>query len=145
MADELVTKAAVKHILPRMHFLGPNEYQLAMDDIDKLPPAQQWTPCSKKLPDNEQDVMVTVEVRRPGYKPFRKVIKAFYTDGRHTDADSAYSWDDLPDPQYDDDDNLLIPEGWWESSDYSDEIGMIDDFVLAWCELLTPWAGNREE
>lgn len=107
------------------------------------PSAQQgWIPVTERLPENEQEVFVTVEVRLSGRKPFRRVVRAFYTDGRHTDADSAYSWDEFPDPQYDDDDNMIIPEGWWESSDYLEQQGMIDDFVMAWREPLKPWEGG---
>ena len=115
------------------------------ETIEELPPVQPgWIPVTERLPENEQDVFVTVEVRLYGRKPFRRVVKAFYTDGRHTDADSAYSWDEFPDPQYDDDDNLIIPEGWWESSDYLEQQGMIDDFVIAWREPLKPWEGGRD-
>ena len=119
---------------------------MLISGVNALPPAQLgWIPVTEKLPENEQDVFVTVEVRPYGRKPFRRVVKAFYTDGRHTDADSAYSWDEFPDPQYDDDDNMIIPEGWWESSDYLEQQGMIDDFVIAWCEPLKPWEGEGHE
>lgn len=113
---------------------------------DRMKPVeQQWIPCTPEtMPENEQDVFVTVEVRPFGRKPFRRVVRAFYTDGRHTDADSAYSWDEFPDPQYDDDDNMIIPEGWWEASDYAEQQGMIDDFVIAWREQLEPWRGAQD-
>ena len=101
---------------------------------------QQWIPCTPEtMPENEQDVLVTVEVRTLGRKSFRRVIRAFYTDGRHTDADSAYSWNEFPDPQYDDDGNMIIPKGWWESSDYYEQLGMVDDFVVAWMPFPEPW------
>lgn len=111
---------------------------------DRTMADERWIPVTERLPENEQDVFVTVEVRLSGRKPFRRVVKAFYTDGKHTDADSAYSWDEFPDPQYDDDDNLIIPEGWWESSDYAEQQGMIDDFVIAWREPLKPWEGGQD-
>lgn len=115
----------------------------------QLPPVTPkqpgWIPCTPEtMPENEQDVLVTVEVRPFGQKPFRRVVRAFYTDGKHTDVDSAYFWDEFPDPQYDDDDNMIIPEGWWEASDYSEQQGMIDDFVIAWRERLEPWEGAED-
>lgn len=117
-------------------------------DLDKVPsvtPKQPgWISVTKQLPENEQEVFVTVEVRPFGQKPFRRVVRAFYTDGKHTDVDSAYFWDEFPDPQYDDDDNMIIPEGWWEASDYSEQQGMIDDFVIAWRERLEPWEGAED-
>ena len=113
-------------------------------DLDKVPsvtPKQPgWIPCTPEtMPENEQDILVTVEVRPFGRIPYRRVVRTFYTDGKHTDADSAYSWDEFPDPQYDDNGNMIIPEGWWESSDYSEQQGMVDDFVVAWQPLPTPY------
>ena len=134
------------------HWMHSNGFNCALTaisvDLKKIPsvtPAAQperWIQCTEQMPDNEHDVLVTVEIRPVGRKPFRRVVRAFYTDGKHTDADSAYSWDEFPDPQYDDDDNLIIPEGWWESSDYLEQQGMIDDFVIAWREPLKPWEGD---
>ena len=119
-----------------------NEMGIIIDTKAEEVAQPGWIPVTERLPENEQEVFVTVEVRPYGRKPFRRVVRAFYTDGRHTDADSAYSWDEFPDPQYDDDDNMIIPEGWWESSDYLEQQGMIDDFVIAWREPLKPWEGD---
>lgn len=115
--------------------------------IKALPPAQpeRWIQCTERMPDNEHDVLVTVEIRPVGRKPRRRVIKAFYTDGKHTDADSEYTWYELEEPDFDDDGNIIVPEGWWEAVDYSDEFNMIDDFVVAWCELPEPWEEEKAE
>lgn len=111
-----------------------------------LPPAQPgWIPCTPEtMPDNEHDVLVTVEIRPVRRKPFRRVVRAFYTDGKHTDADSAYTWYELEEPDFDDDGNIIVPEGWWESSDYSEEVSQIDDFVISWCEQPKPWEGAQD-
>ena len=139
--DDLISRQAAIETVRKAKSKGEAHRMLI-----QMPPAQpRWIPVTERLPENEQEVFVTVEVRPFGRKPFRRVVKAFYTDGRHTDADSAYSWDEFPDPQYDDDDNLIIPEGWWESSDYSEQQGMIDDFVMAWREPLEPWEGGQEQ
>ncbi len=103
-----------------------------------------WIPVTERLPKNEQEVFVTVEVRPFGRKPFRRVVRAFYTDGKHTDADSAYTWYELEEPDFDDDGNIIVPEGWWESSDYSEQQEMIDDFIMAWREPLKPWEGGQD-
>ena len=116
-------------------------------DLDKVPsvtPKQPgWIPVKKRLPENEQDVLVTVEIRPVGRKPFRRVVRAFYTDGKHTDADSAYNWYELEEPDFDDDGNIIVPEGWWESSDYSEEVSLIDDFVISWREQPKPQKGEE--
>lgn len=107
--------------------------------------AQRWIPCTPEtMPDNEHDVLVTVEIRPVGRKPFRRVVRAFYTDGKHTDADSAYTWYELEEPDFDDNGNIIVPEGWWESSDYSEEVSQIDDFVISWCEQPKPWEGGQD-
>lgn len=114
--------------------------------LEALPSAQPgWIPVTERLPENEQEVFVTVEVRPIGCKPRRRVIKAFYTDGKHTDADSAYTWYELEELDCDDNGNIIIPEGWWEAVDYSDEFNMIDDFVVAWRELPEPWEGRQDD
>lgn len=111
--------------------------------LKTMQPAQQWTPCTPEtMPDNEHDVLVTVEIRPVGRKPFRRVVRAFYTDGKHTDADSAYTWYELEEPDFDDDGNIIVPEGWWESSDYSEEVSPIDDFVISWREQPKPQKGE---
>lgn len=94
-----------------------------------------WILCSEKLPDPEVDVLLTVEVRRIGMRPYRKVVKAFYENGSVTDIESCYTWDlyDLMDE--DEDGNCMIPEGWFECVDYSDEFCGIDDFAIAWMKL----------
>ena len=157
MKDDTISRAAALTALNGcteiyLNNLPPTIYKEdAIKAVRALPPATDtnvattqpgWIPVTERLPENEQEVFVTVEVRPYGRKPFRRVVRAFYTDGRHTDADSAYSWDEFPDPQYDDDDNMIIPEGWWESSDYLEQQGMIDDFVIAWREPLKPWEGD---
>ena len=94
-----------------------------------------WILCSEKLPDPEVDVLLTVEVRRIGMKPYRKVVKAFYEDGNMTDASSGYTWDLYDDLEEDADGNYIIPEGWYEGVDYSDEFFGVDDFAIAWMKL----------
>ena len=126
---------------------GNNDVVKAMtawkEYIKGMQPAQQWTPCTPEtMPDNEHDVLVTVEIRPVGRKPFRRVVRAFYTDGKHTDADSAYTWYELEEPDFDDDGNIIVPEGWWESSDYSEEVSPIDDFVISWREQPKPQKGE---
>ena len=121
-------------------------YPALKKGIQKLPPVTpkqpRWIPVTERLPENEHDVLVTVEIRPVGRKPFRRVVRAFYTDGKHTDADSAYTWYDLEEPDFDDDGNIIVPEGWWESSDYSEEVSQIDDFVISWREQPKPQKGE---
>ena len=147
MSDLISRQAAIKTAhLPVIDDAG---YEVVrVNDILALPsaqPEQRWIPVTERLPENEQEVFVTVEVRPIGCKPRRRVIKAFYTDGKHTDADSAYTWYELEELDCDDNGNIIIPKGWWEAVDYSDEFNMIDDFVVAWRELPEPWEGRQDD
>ena len=154
--DDLISRqdainALYKEIIKR-RLLG-DDYDGMLDEftteevLKKVPPAQpeRWIQCTERMPDNERDVLVTVEIRPVGCKPFRRVVRAFYTDGKHMDTDSAYTWYDLEEPDFDDDGNIIVPEGWWESSDYSEEVHQIDDFVISWREQPKPWEEEKAE
>lgn len=96
----------------------------------------KWNNIKNKLPENEKDVLACV--KRKYYnsdKYIRFITKAFYTDGKHNTEDSKYVWDNC-NFEYDEEaDVYIIPEGWWEAVDYSEEFGIIDDFITHWAEL----------
>lgn len=100
----------------------------------------EWISIKDRLPENEHDVLVAV--RRKWYdcpsEYYKFVAKAFYTDGKHTTEESNYIWEFgiCGNFQYDEEnDAYVIPEGWWESVDYSEEFGAVDDEVTHWMEL----------
>lgn len=112
----------------------------AMEYINELEAkAPRWISVKDRIPDNEVDVMVCVT--RKHYsdpsKYIRFVAKAFHTDGRTNTEDSQYIWDtENIDMDYDEEsDAYVIPEGWWESVEYSEEFSAIDDFVTHWMPL----------
>ena len=148
MNDDLISrKEAEDALLFSMAMTGYQ--QRAIDTITFLPSIEdrivnigQWHSVKDESPENEQDVLVTV--RRMYWNDPKKyiylVVKAFYTDGNHNTEESNYVWNDL-DPnafKYDEDnDAYIIPEGWWESTEYSDEFSAISigDEVTHWMEL----------
>ena len=128
--------------LPRAkHWDGHTEAD-AETRLMSLKPEPHWIPVTERLPENETNVLITVECRPIGRKPYRRVVRAFHEDGTWSDMRSAYSWDDDSWDEYTDDDgNVLIPEGWFEAIDYHGEFCGVDDFVLAWMPLPEPYKG----
>lgn len=93
-------------------------------------------------PENEVPVLVTVE-RKGSRSNYRMVVIAFYTDGNHNTEESNYCWED-GEFEYDEDtDTYIIPEGWWESTDYEECFHEIADTVTAWRPLPEEYRGNQ--
>lgn len=99
---------------------------------------KRWIPVEERLPENEKVVLICAE-RRLEKKVHKIISTAFYTDGTMWSEDSAYDWNDM-DAYYDDEkDDFLIPEGWWEDTNYGEEFFVVDDFVVAWMPLPEPF------
>lgn len=97
----------------------------------------EWISVKERLPENERDVFICVTRKHylPPEKYIRFVMKAFYTDGKHNTEQSNYMWDNC-DFEYDEkEDAYIIPEGWWELVDYTEEFFVVDDFVTHWLPL----------
>ena len=122
--------------------LAPNEANAIMDAFDEYVDSNEphWIPVTERLPENEVNVLITVEHRPIGRKSYRRVVRAFHEDGTWSDIRSAYSWDDDSWDDYVDGDGIvLIPEGWFEAIDYHGEFCAVDDFVIAWMPLPEPY------
>lgn len=106
---------------------------------------QRWIPVEERMPENEVDILVLCERRLYGIKELdRRVVKfvamAFHTDGKTTTEDSNYTWEFWDtNADYDEEaDAYIIPEGWWERVQYSEEFSAVDDFVTHWMPLPEP-------
>src|SRR5699024_7685948 len=94
--------------------------------------------------ENEKDVLICVKskncIKPNEFVSF--VAKAFYTDGKHNTEQSAYAWGDPYDGcnfEYDEEaDAYIMPEGWWESVEYTECFGAVDDIVTHWMPLPNP-------
>ena len=64
MRDTIYRDEAIKAIKDHSFALGDDYMEIngygAIDDIRALPSADRWIPCSERLPDERQDVYVTV-------------------------------------------------------------------------------------
>ena len=107
---------------------------------------QEWISVKDRLPENEQDVIICAKRRHYSNQNrfIRIVAKAFYTDGKHDTEHTAYAWNnDYIDMEYDEEnDAYLIPEGWWESVEYGEELSAVSDFVTHWMPLPQPPKGE---
>lgn len=103
-----------------------------------------WIRCSDRMPENEQDVEITYI--RQNYLNGEKcyhTARAFYEDGTLTTENSACSWYEMDNWEYDEiTDSYIIPEGWFESVHFTEEFGIVDMPVIAWRPISEPY---REE
>lgn len=99
----------------------------------------EWISVEDRLPENEKGVLACVSREHPMHpeKTINFVVKAFYTDGNHNMEDSAYDWD-VYYCNTRDNENYIVPEGWWEDLDYSEEFHQVNDEVTHWMSLPEP-------
>lgn len=105
------------------------------------PKANVWIPCSERLPENEKEVEITYtgEQYITGEKLYL-TARAFYEDGTFTTENSAYSWEETDNWEYDEKtDAYMIPQGWFESVSFTEVFGVIDMPVIAWRPISKPY------
>lgn len=93
----------------------------------------QWISVKDRMPEPEQKVLVIAN--RAGHEV---VTTGMYEDGRVTLGESIWFWNDIELDYDEDQDDYIIPEGWWEDKEYNsdDEFNHpIDDPVTHWMPL----------
>ena len=109
--------------------------------IKNQPQISDWIPCTEKLPEIEREVEITYI--REHYLTGEKLYltaRAFYADGTYTTEDSAYSWEEADDWEYDEKtDSYKIPEGWFESVSFAERFEAVDMPVIAWRPVAKPY------
>lgn len=122
----------------------------AIDEIVKLIKQQEvvgeWIPVSERLPKNEEEVEITCTRER--YLTGEKIYftaRAFYEDGTMNTEDSSYCWYDTDNWEYDEErDAYIIPESWFETVWFNEELGHVDAKVIAWRPLSEPYKEDKE-
>lgn len=109
--------------------MGVNAHTRELWEMADFILQKQWN-C-REPPENEKPVLVIVERTYLARGPIRSVIRAFYEDGKLPAGVSEYYWDI--------DDSAMVPQGWYEISDYGDGSYEIDDPVIGWQPLPDPW------
>ena len=96
----------------------------------------EWISVKERLPEPETEVVI-LALR----KNFKIMTTAMYEDGTVSTDDSIWNWYDI-DFNYDEEnDQYLIPEGWWEYRHYNpDDVynNCVDDIVTHWMPLPKP-------
>ena len=109
-----------------------------------------WIHVSEMLPEPETEVMVLAQRKIYSLKTKRKtmhyiITTGMYEDGTKRTEDSEWWWE-ADGFEYDEEqDDYIIPEGWWEYKHYNGDEQhnyAIDDEVTHWMPLPEPPKGE---
>lgn len=121
------------------------ERDIAIDQLNQLGVAfgekingvfLEFVDATEELPENEEPVLIVTK-----WKYFDKeglaTSMAIHTDGKTFTGNSKYDWHDGDaDLIYDEEnDEYIVPEGWWESVRYSEQFSAVDEPVLYWARI----------
>lgn len=96
-----------------------------------------WISVKERLPEPEVEVIV-LAVSSNGYKT---ITTAMYEDGKTATDDSIWFWFEMDFDYDEENEQYLIPEGWWEYRHYNpDEVynNVVNDVVTHWMPLPAP-------
>ena len=124
------------------------EYRHALKALKNLPAAQQWIPCSERLPDNRVSVIICFREWQQYAKRYVYSIVIGWYARKHSVRENVFSeWE--ADCDYDEDeDEFYIHEGWYEFTTQGNADLMnlyINAEVVAWMPLPEPYKERREE
>lgn len=99
-----------------------------------------WIPCSERMPDVETEVLICTKVEYAG-KEYHTITTAMYEDGTVSECDSCWNWYDVEGDWDEENDCVIIPEGWWEYKHFNaDDVynNAVDYKVIAWQPIPAP-------
>lgn len=97
----------------------------------------EWISVKDRKPKPEEEVIVLIK-RHWEDNVYRFSTMAMYEDGNISTEDSIWCWYDLDFDYDEENDEYLIPEGWWEYRHYNpDDVynNEITDTVTHWMPL----------
>ena len=106
-------------------------------------PEPRWIPCSERLPECEQEVLICTKKWNNSYI----VTPAIYEDGTMSECDSIWNWEDIDYEDWDEENDCgIIPEGWFENRHFNpDDVynNPVDMKVIAWMPLPEPYQEEK--
>ena len=97
-----------------------------------------WIPVEERLPEVETEVLIHARRKYTGGHIKDIITTAMYEDGTVRENDSCWRWEDVDGEWDEEEDCLIIPEGWWENKHYNPdgELNLaVDDKVIEWMPL----------
>lgn len=98
----------------------------------------EWISVEDRFPDPETEVFILAVRNSCDGCKYNIVTTAMYEDGKMSTEDSIWNWYDLDFDYDEENDQYLIPEGWWEYRHYNpDDVynNCVDDIVTHWMPL----------
>lgn len=92
-----------------------------------LPDNGGWIPVEERMPECEKEVWIITEKGTQ--------TSAMYEDGTMLEKNSAWYWDCIDGEWDDEEDCMIVPEGWWEYRHFHpDDVYNcpVDEKVIAW-------------
>ena len=133
-----------------------NEHRHFLNILNGLPPVDKWIPCSERMPECEQEVLICTKKKvyvskKTGMEWYEEsiVTPAIYEDGTMLEVNSKWHWEDIDYAGWDEEEDCgIISEGWWENRHFNpDEIynNVVDREVIAWMPLPEPYKEDDHE
>lgn len=127
-------------------FYTENDIKNAFNDgyVAGVEAAQpKWISVEERLPENEETVLAVTKHSfhtHNGIREITTVSAVFHTDGKTFSGDSKYNFDegDVYLIYDEDNDEYIVPEGWWESTYFTEQFAAVDEEVLYWMPLPEP-------
>ena len=159
MNDLISRRQAIDEISRWLGYLDDDMIRRIQIGLRRLPsaqPEQKWIPCSERMPECEQEVLICTEKKvyiskKSGKEWYHEpiVTPALYEDGTMLEVNSKWRWEDIDYAGWDEEEDCgIIPEGWWENRHFNPDgvyNNIVDRKVVAWMPLPKPYKEGEQD